>query len=60
MMLEPTDSIGWRPPRWQLLTPLGTYDFERKPRNPLVRLIWYMRGYRWRVNPALTSFGSHR
>lgn len=49
------DLANWRPPRWQLITPLATYDYQSKPRNPFVRLAMFLRGYRWRVNPALLA-----
>lgn len=45
----------WRPPRWQLVTHAGVYDYYRKPRNPLVRVAMFMRGYRWRSNPAFSA-----
>lgn len=46
---------SWRPPLWQLVTPFGTYDYDRKPRNPITRLAMYFRGYRWRKNPFLVG-----
>lgn len=45
----------WRPPRWQLMTEHGIFDYDRKPRNPFTRLAMFLRGYRWRRNPIFTS-----
>jgi len=51
-MLEPHGE--WHPPQWQLVTPFGVYDYDRKP-GWLARIRYWRLGWRWRRNPALTA-----
>lgn len=52
---------SWKPPRWQLECPDGSiYDYDRKPANPIMRVLLWWRGYRWHRYPWLGPRGRTR